>query len=363
MAVTLQLGDFTFSEYEIPERITMVTAIRAVVRKMVGGARNVNMMGYDPQPLEWSGMLLGENALQRARTLKQMALAQKMLSLTFSEYSYSVVICEFVEDFQREYEIYYRIRLEVVADNAAQKSSSSSGIDAQIGADMSTANSLADSIGDSGLSSAVGVLNSAVSTVSSFAKAAQSTLQTVLAPLATAQAQVKTLIASTENTLQSVSTVGGLLPNNPIAQQVSKLSSQVNAMTQQPQLLQLQGVLSRMGGNIGQIGSASKAISTIGGNLYDMGAKLYGNAEAGFNALTRANPSLGGDPFIPSTQKDVDPSSSTPTAPVVTEVAAPPSPPPQDLAAQRDEANQNGDWYLNQTPTGAQYYAKGISFD
>jgi hypothetical protein len=301
MAVTLQLGDFTFSEYEIPERITMTTAIRAVVRKMVGGARNVNMMGYDPQPLEWSGMLLGENALQRARTLKQMALAQKMLSLTFSEYSYSVVICEFVEDFQREYEIYYRIRLEVVADNAAQGPNAAPGIDDLIGADISTANGICSSIGNAGLTSSMGTLTSAIGAVSSFAKATQSTLQTVLAPLAQVQAQVSTLIAAGENTLQSVSTVGGLLPNNPIAQQVSRLSAQVNTMTQQPQLLQLQGVLSRVSTNIGQIGSASKSITVVGGNLYDMAAKYYKDA-TGWVTLSRANPSLGGDPNISGTQ-------------------------------------------------------------
>jgi hypothetical protein len=301
MAVTLQLGDFTFSEYEIPERITMTTAIRAVVRKMVGGARNVNMMGYDPQPLEWSGMLLGENALQRARTLKQMALAQKMLSLTFSEYSYSVVICEFVEDFQREYEIYYRIRLEVVADNAAQGPNAAPGIDDLIGADISTANGICSSIGNAGLTSSMGTLTSAIGAVSSFAKATQSTLQTVLAPLAQVQAQVSTLIAAGENTLQSVSTVGGLLPNNPIAQQVSRLSAQVNTMTQQPQLLQLQGVLSRVGTNIGQIGSASKSITVVGGNLYDLAAKYYKDA-TGWVAISRANPSLGGDPNISGTQ-------------------------------------------------------------
>jgi hypothetical protein len=310
MAVTLQLGDFTFAEYEIPERITMVTAIRTVVRKMVGGARNVNMMGYDPAPLEWSGMLLGENALARARALKQMAVAQKELMFAFSEYSYMVVISEFVEDFQREYEIYYRIRLEVVSDNTVIDGKVYASIDGMVGDDISKASSLASSIGDSGLSSAIGTLKSAVSAVSSFATAAKSTIQSVLAPLAAAQAQVKTLIAAGENTLQSVSTVGGLLPNNPIAQQVSKLSAQVNTMTQQPQLLQLQGVLSRIGTNIGQIGSASKTITVVGGNLYDIAAKYYKDA-TGWVSLSKANPSLGGDPNISGTQNIALPATNT----------------------------------------------------
>jgi hypothetical protein len=301
MPVVLQLGDFTFSEYEIPERITMETAIGVVVRKMVGGARNINMMGYDPAPLKWSGMLLGDNALQRASTLKQMALAQKMLTLTFSQYSYSVVIRRFIEDFAREFEIYYQIELEVVADNAAQGPTAAPGIDALIGADISTANGICSSIGNAGLTSSMGALTTAIGAVSSFATAAKSTLQTVLAPLAQAQAQVSTLIAAGENTLQSVSTVGGLLPNNPIAQQVSKLSAQVNTMTQQPQLLTLQGVLSRISTNIGTIGSASKTVTVVGGNLYDMAAKYYKDA-TGWVAISKANPALGGDPNINGTQ-------------------------------------------------------------
>jgi hypothetical protein len=301
MAVALQLGDFVFAEYEIPERITMVTSMRAIARKMVGGARNVNMMGADPQPMEWSGMLLGDNALQRAQQLKQMALAQKMLALSFSQYSYSVVIGEFAESFEREYEIYYRIRLIVVADNAAQQSSGVPGIDELIGADISTANGICSSIGNSSLTASMGTLTTAIGAVSSFATATKSALTSVLTPLAQVQSQVTTLIAAGENTLQSVTTIGGLLPNNPVAQAVSRLSNQVNTMVQQPKLLQLQGVLSRVSTNIGQIGSASKSITVVGGNLYDLAAKYYKDA-TGWVAISRANPSLGGDPNISGTQ-------------------------------------------------------------
>jgi hypothetical protein len=313
MAVVLKLGDFAFADNEIPERITMATKIGVVVRKMVGGARSVNMMGYDPQPLEWTGMLLGSNALQRARTLKQMTLAQKMLTLTFSEYSYVVVICDFVEDFAREYEIYYRIRLEVVADNAAQGGSTVPGIDTLIGSDISTANGICSKIGNTGLTSTMGTLTGAISAISSFATATKATLNTVLVPLAQASAQVKTLIAAGENTLQSVTTVGGLLPNNPIAQQVSRLSGQLNTMTQQPQLITLSGVLSRVSTNIGQLGSASNSITVVGGNLFDTAAKYYKDA-TGWVAISRANPQLKGDPNITGTQTIALPPTNTAAA-------------------------------------------------
>jgi hypothetical protein len=156
----------------------------------------------------------------------------------------------------------------------------------------------------------MGTLTGAISAISSFATATKATLNTVLAPLAQAQAQVKTLIAVGENTLQSVTTVGGLLPNNPIAQQVSRLSGQLNAMTNQPQLITLSGVLSRVSTNIGQLGSASKTITVVGGNLFDVAAKYYKDA-TGWVAISRANPSLKGDPNITGTQTIALPPTNT----------------------------------------------------
>jgi hypothetical protein len=162
------------------------------------------------------------------------------------------------------------------------------GVDEWISNDMAKANALGDLIGDGPLSDQLKTLDSAISAVSSFANAVQSTINSVLAPLAAVQARVRVLTASVGNVIGNVTTLGGILPNNPIAQQASKLMGQVNAMTQLPQLYNLQSVLGRMGGNLGSIGTAGRQVATAGGNLYQMASDAYGDAMA-WTGIAKAN--------------------------------------------------------------------------
>lgn len=284
------VGDwFDFSRYEIPEQIGFGGDQRLVVHELVGGTRVIDAMGRSDAPLEWSGLFQGENALARARYLDGLRIAGKPLVLSWDELLYKVMLSSFRPDYQRFYQIPYRISFTVVEDLSNPVTSiADAGIDELIGDDMNSANSLGDLIGDGPLSGLLGTLNSAISTVSSFATAAQSTINSVLQPLAAVQARVQVLIGSVGNTVANVTTLGGILPNNPIAQQAAKLTGQVTAMTQLPQLYNLQSVLGRMGGNLGTIGKGTNSITQAGGNLYDMAAKAYGDATA-WTTLAKAN--------------------------------------------------------------------------
>jgi len=305
--VELILGDVTFAEEEIPEHIAVKTGHKAIVTKFVGGKRDVQMLGADHEPIAWSAWLTGDNALQRAQTLKAMNDAGLPLILSWSEYLYQVVIIEFEADFEREYQIPYQIKMEVVQDlTAPLNGDAGSSIDDLIGGDMNTCTALSSSIGNTGVSSSMSSLSSAISAVSSFASATKAQITAVLTPIAQARAQVQTLIASTENTLQSITTLGGVLPNNPLATNVAKLTSQVNAMTNQTNLVQLDSVLGRMGVNVGQIGSGVKSIQTMGGSLFDLASKYYGQV-AGWVGISNANPQLKGDTNINGPQTVVIP--------------------------------------------------------
>ncbi len=296
--VTLTLGDFQFQNMEVPANIIVAAGQRAVMHKLIGGARVIDTMGPDPGPLSWSGMLLGSQALARALALKQMSDAGKQVRLSFSQFSFWVVITQCALDFEAEFRIPYQIICEIAADAAVpQGDGAAPGIDSLISGDMSAASGLTSAIGNSTLSGVFATLQGAVSAVSSFATAAQSTLNSVLTPLAAVQQQVKTLISAGENTLQNVSTLGGILPNNPIAQNVAKLSGQINAAVNQPKLLQLNGVLSRIGTNISALNTSGHTVTVMTGNLFDEAAKLYKNVE-GWSLLSQANPQLGGDPKI-----------------------------------------------------------------
>lgn len=285
----LTLGDFEFARYEVPEQITFGGEQRLVVHELVGGARVIDAMGRSDAPLEWSGLFQGENALARARYLDGLRVAGQSLILTWDEFMFEVVIASFRADYQRFYQIPYRINCTVLQDLSNPVTSiADAGIDDMIADDMNSANALGDLIGDGPLSDLLGTLDSAISAVSSFATAVQSTINSVLQPLAAVQARVQILVSSVGNTVANVATLGGILPNNPIAQQAAKLTGQVTAMTQLPQLYNLQSVLGRMGGNLGTIGKGTNSITQAGGNLYSMASKAYGDATA-WTTLAKAN--------------------------------------------------------------------------
>lgn len=247
-------GIFNFSRYEVPEKIGFGGEQKLAVHELVGGVRVVDAMGRSDAPLEWSGLFQGETALERARYLDGLRAAGGALRLSWSEFDYQVVIQSFTADYQRRYQIPYRIACVVVENKSSPITTiASAGIDGFIRDDMSLANGLADGIGDGALSGLMGGLNTAISTVSDFAKATASAINSVLQPIADVRARVGILFTQVNAVTRNVTTLGGILPNNPIAQQASRLMTQANAHLQAPQLHQLDSVLGRMQANIGTI--------------------------------------------------------------------------------------------------------------
>lgn len=289
MATSLSLGDVLFADLEIPDHIAFGGDQSLVVHKMVGGTRQIDAMGRDDMPLNWTGTFMGQSALARALYLDAQRIAGVSLPLVWSELFYDVVIQRFEADFQREWMIPYRITCVVVANHAQpQTSLAGPSINDLINTDLSSANSLTSSIGDGTLSGLMGTVNSAISTVSSFASAAQSTINSVLTPIAAVKTQVTSLIASASNTVANVTTLGGILPNNPISTSVASLTSQVAAYEQLPLLYNLQSVMGRMNVNLGSVSGASQQVTVAGGNLMQLAAKTYGNAQA-WTGIAKAN--------------------------------------------------------------------------
>lgn len=277
----IQLGDFLFEAFEIPESIPFGGAHRLATHQLVGGARVIDSLGRDDADLTWSGMFLGSAALDRATYLDSLRIAGQPLPFLYSSFNYTVVIAEFHCTFQRFYKLPYSIVLKVVQDNTKPNTTYfPAGFDAAITGDASTADTLVASVGDSSLTGLMGTLDTAISAVSTFAGAAQATINSVLTPLANVQARVNILVSSVSNTVQNVTTIGGILPNNPVAQSANSLIGQVAALNQLPQLYNLQSVLNRMGGNLSLIHGAQggKSIVTTGGNLFDLAQQYYGDA-------------------------------------------------------------------------------------
>ncbi|MEN7527028.1 hypothetical protein [Cupriavidus sp. DL-D2] len=300
--VVLKLGDFTFERNEIPEQMPFGGEQALVVHRLVGGTKIVQAMGDFTGPISWSGWLEGQDALARARQLTAMRVAGVPVVLTWSEQSYAVLIHTFEPVFRLFHKIPYQITCEVIEDlTLSTAGTGDASIDDLINGDILDASGLAESIGDFTLTGLMNTVNSAISGVSSFANAAQSTLNSVLQPIAAVRQQVGTLIASVNNTMINVTTLGGIVPNNPIAKQVQNISNQIVAAQQLPLLVAMDRTVGRAQMNIGSIYSSAKQITTAGGNLLDMAAKEYGDAMA-WTGLAKANPQLGGDPQVSGIQ-------------------------------------------------------------
>ena len=284
----LTLGNFAFSRFEVPEKITIGGSQHLVQHDLIGGARVVDAMGRNDAPLEWSGIFLGATALDRARYLDRLRIAGNALYLIWDQLGYQVVIESFQADFERYYKLPYHIKCVVVKDLSAPVTTiAAAGIDDAITADLSTVDSFGVSLGDGPLSTLIGTLDTAIRTVSSFATATQSVINSVLGPLAAVKARVGILISAAGTTVSNIATLGGIVPNSPIAQSVSKLNGQVAAMTQLPSLYNLNAVLGRIGSNLGNA-QTGKTVTVASGNLMKIAGQQYGDASA-WPTIAKAN--------------------------------------------------------------------------
>jgi hypothetical protein len=147
--LTVKLGSIALTDLEVPEKIPFGVEQMLVVHKEIGGSRTVDAMGTDYPPIDWSGWILGPNALARAQSLVAMVAAGLPVTLTWSGLSYQVIVRSFLPVMERVYQIPYHIVCEVVSNNVQPNTKSTTPpIDQAVIADNVTANTLTQSIDD-----------------------------------------------------------------------------------------------------------------------------------------------------------------------------------------------------------------------
>lgn len=280
MDTVLQLGPFEFSDLEVPESLPLGGAQRLAKHNFPGGARNVQALGPDHAPISWGGLMLGATALERAKGLDFLRIQGNALTLTFFDSTYTVVIERFEYTVERFYKVGYRITVEVVSDDSQPvQDIPPAGFDTAIQGDSDTLMGLAPSIGDSLLSSAVSTLDSTIRQVGSFASASLSTVSGVLGAVAGVSSRLDVLTAGVQSVVNSVSVVGGVLPNSPLPASISSMASQVLATAQYPVLLNMGSIADRMARNISaaNLQSSTRELKVAGGTLFGVAAAEYGD--------------------------------------------------------------------------------------
>lgn len=278
---TLQLGDFIFSRFEVPEQIAFGGEQKLIVHELIGGVRVVDAMGDQPTALDWSGIFAGPDALDRALYLDGIRKAGKALKLSWSGLRYTVIVRTLSCDFRAFYRLPYRISCEVVSDDTAPVTAANNPEPEQlIGDDLASANSVAAVINDTPLSGLMGTLNAAVAAAGSLQGAASSIVLGIEQPLNAVRSRISALITAGGMIIDSAAALGGIVSGGLVRAQVNALSAQIDAVGSGPSLLSLDRLLGRMDRNIRSLNAGTKTRTATGGNLFEIATQEYGDAAA-----------------------------------------------------------------------------------
>lgn len=291
-ATRVVLGDFEFLDFEVPERIAIPGRQKTVLHQMIGGKRTVDVLGIEYDPLSWSGIITGPQSGDRVSALERMRDAGEQLTLTLDNYSFTVVITSFTPVYEFIYRRPFTIEVAIVSNNASplKVDALTGALQGLIDSDIGKSLGLADIIDVDSVTSAVTTVQSAVKEVTDFAHATVEQVQSVVRPIVAAQVIIQQQIGQFESAANDITTLGGLVPGNPISKTISNLLSQADQSTKIPALYNLQSVLGRLNKNVnsGQTADGVRSVTLSGGNLYQVASDQYGDASL-WSSIASAN--------------------------------------------------------------------------
>ncbi|VVQ19890.1 hypothetical protein [Pseudomonas fluorescens] len=280
-ATRLIVGDVEFAGLEVPESVSIGAKQKLVVHKLVGGKRVVDVLGLDYKNIQWSGWITGATAGDRVTELETLRDAGQPLNFNMDGYYFSVLIEDFDARFEHAYRRYYSIDLLVVSrlDAPITENALAGTLDALINSDVGESLGLASIINSDVVTSSINTVKEAVSQVQGFANATIDTVQTVIRPLVAAQAVVQSVISQVGASVNDITTLGGLIPGNPVSTAANNVLRQGAALTQLAPLYQMQSVLDRMQKNVlaGPLANGTSSVTTSNSTLQKVAADSYGD--------------------------------------------------------------------------------------
>lgn len=188
MDTLLILGDFIFDNLEIPPQINFGGDQVLVTHKLVGGERVIDAMGKDDANITWSGLMLGNLSLVRAKQLNDMRVAGQPVDFSCFNLRYKVLIENFTFNTERWYQVNYSITLKVLEDNSQPPQLLSIlGFDDAIINDLNIANQLVGLLNIPELTNAMNTLTSLINSIPTFNNASTSTVSGVLSTVNSTQ--------------------------------------------------------------------------------------------------------------------------------------------------------------------------------
>jgi hypothetical protein len=249
MAIVLTLGPLLFTDFEVPEHISVGGKQILVVHKLVGGDRVIDAMGRDDSDIKWSGRFRGSAAEIRARLADFLRVQGQPLILAWSSYRYLVMV-DFEADYLQPYEIPYTITCTVVSDLTSPILTALLDIDSAIFSDVNQLIQVGAALNVPGITTAIGGVSSATGAVATFQGAASSDVTGVTSAIGVAQAAIAGQTA-TQNALVAPSgSVAGAVAGDDPADIATNLTGQAGAFQQLGVLYQAKALLGRISTNI-----------------------------------------------------------------------------------------------------------------
>lgn len=276
------LGNIELVGLEVPESATPGAGTQqTVIHKLVGGKRIVDVLGVDYDNLSWSGWMVGATAGARVKELETMRDTGNAVDLNIGEYYFSVVVAKFTARFEHQYRRNYTIELVVVdrLDAPVTKNAMSGSLDGLINSDIGQSLGLAKIINVSAITDTINTVKASVAQVQDFANQTVDTIQSVIRPIVAAQQMVQSVIAQVGASVSDITTLGGLIPGNPVSNAANNLLRQATSMTQLAPLYQMQSVLGRLQKNVlsGPLANGTVRVTTGNTSLQRLSADQYGD--------------------------------------------------------------------------------------
>jgi hypothetical protein len=243
----ITLGEFEFTDYEVPERANFGSKQMTGTHKLPGGRRVFDLLGPDPDPITWSGLLLGTDAEARARELRRMCDSGEVVGLIIGEDRWDVLVSEVsFEAIRVGYHYQYKISCMIVD---AVPDSGEVGFLGELSQDISSALGIDLPSTLSDVRDAVSTVRSVATTAVSLTGGSPAALR-VLGAVNTAQGLVSGLTRTANGEVAGLAQIAGSMTNSATAIRV------VNGLTNGTQRL------SALGRTSAYLGSAA---SRLGG--------------------------------------------------------------------------------------------------
>lgn len=138
-AAAVVLNDFEFTGYEVPEMMPFGGGQQITTHKLPGGQRVLDAMGQDPRGVDWQGVFLSVDAVNRAQQVDAIRKAGQPVPLSWGDFYYLVLVSSFEADYRQQGHVPYRICCVVLQDLSEPSSQSQIGTALQVYSDVSAA--------------------------------------------------------------------------------------------------------------------------------------------------------------------------------------------------------------------------------